>query len=83
MTNERGRDLRYYLDVLKTQSAASQGSVVIDQALWAASWSSLQISLYHSPHCLHMADVEIKTGNQQVVQIFQLSQSAGNKTANN
>ncbi|TNN60755.1 hypothetical protein EYF80_028999 [Liparis tanakae] len=38
-------ELDYYLDVPKTQSAAPSGSVVMDQALWTASWGFLPISL--------------------------------------
>lgn len=42
MTNERRGDLRYYLDALKTQSAAPPGSAVIDRAFQAASWGGLK-----------------------------------------
>lgn len=51
------------MDVLKTQSEAPPGSVVIDQALWMAPWGPLQINLTcQSPHCVYMVEVESKRG---------------------
>lgn len=80
VTNVSRRDLHYYLDVLKTQSAGPPGSVVIDQALWTASRGLQQVSLCQSPHCVYMVVVESKRGgSQHVVQILQFSQSADRK----
>lgn len=69
VTNDGRRESHYYLDVLKTQSAAPPGSAVIDQALKAASRGPLQISLCQSLNCVYRLSVGSKRGeSQQVVQ---------------